>query len=55
MLPPFDTVNTPSIIDYPETPIQGLSGGAIAGIVVGSLAAVSLLGVGIYCWKKKKD
>jgi hypothetical protein len=31
-----------------------LSGGAIAGIVIGCVAFVCLVGIGIYCLVKKK-
>jgi len=37
-----------------KAPKSGLSGGAIAGIVIGCIAFVVLVGVGIYCLAKKK-
>lgn len=55
MLPPYDTATTPPTPPPTVQPEQKLSGGAIAGIVVGTLAGASLIGVGIYCWKKNKD
>lgn len=36
-------------------PSSGLSGGAIAGIVIGCIAFIAILGVVIYCVTKKKD
>eukprot|EP00462_Mataza_sp_D1_P012435 CAMPEP_0175155322 /NCGR_PEP_ID=MMETSP0087-20121206/20904_1 /TAXON_ID=136419 /ORGANISM="Unknown Unknown, Strain D1" /LENGTH=198 /DNA_ID=CAMNT_0016442451 /DNA_START=16 /DNA_END=612 /DNA_ORIENTATION=+ len=32
-----------------------LSGGAVAGIVLGSLGGVALLGGGFFCWRKKRQ
>ncbi|KAG0329241.1 hypothetical protein BG004_002368 [Podila humilis] len=48
------------IVDPTGTPVpvnsdsNGLSGGAIAGIVIGCLAAVALAGVLAWCWRKKR-
>ena len=36
-------------------PSSGLGGGAIAGIVIGCIAFIAILGVVIYCVTKKKD
>jgi len=32
---------------------SGLSGGAIAGIVIGCIAGVALIGLGVFVWHKK--
>ncbi|KAG0719900.1 Carcinoembryonic antigen-related cell adhesion molecule 1 [Chionoecetes opilio] len=50
--PPTETP-TPTTPE-PEPSDPGLSDGAIAGIVIGSIAGVALLGGGIYFMKKKE-
>ena len=41
-------------LEYYHKPSSGLSGGAIAGIVIGCVAFVCLVGIGIYCLVKRK-
>lgn len=55
MFPPYDPVYVPPTVVVPPATTTPLSGGAIAGVVIGTLAGAAAIGIGIYCFKKKKD
>jgi len=49
------TISTTAVVVPDDGGDDGLGGGAIAGIVIGALAGVILIAVGIYCCTKKKS
>lgn len=48
------TITTTDVVPSDDGDDDGLGGGAIAGIVIGALAAMILIAVGIYCCTKEK-